>query len=50
MIQKSLNVLDSVRGSGLIDPDWEELEEVEKAIVPGEKRGGGNLSPITRQC
>ena len=36
-----------VKEPGLIDPDG---VEVEKAIVPWEKTGGRNLSPITGQC
>lgn len=35
------------RVSDLIDPDSEGVEE---AMVPWEKREGGNLRPITGQC
>lgn len=51
MLQRRLNVgavcrTLYAREPGLIDPDG--VEE-EKAMMPWERRGGGNLSPITGQ-
>ena len=52
MLQRTLTVgalcwTMCVEEPGLIDPDG---VEVEKAMVPWEKRGGRNLSPIPGQC